>query len=316
MSACAICLEEAGSQDAHPACVRGLFSSTNLPSLDIDLAHIHTLGLAMAGRASISGVQRKVSLGLSVDRQTLQVATSGARYILKPQAGTFPALPENEHVTMKIAAAFGLEVPACGLIRLRDGSLAYIVERFDRPRGGGKRRQEDFCQLAELSPKQKYDGSAELCVRLVRRYATEPGVATLSLFRQLVFGWWTGNGDMHLKNLSLLTGEDGHHRLSPAYDLLCTRLVIANDPLALPVSARKDRLDRATWLRFAAYARIPAAAAERVLARPSETLPHACELVARSFLPEGQQLAYLELLTERAARLTALARPSPGTCRA
>lgn len=305
MSACPICLGDLSGEAVHPRCVRGLFGSSHLPDLDIDLAHIHTLGLAMAGRASISGIQRKVSLGLASDRQTLQVATMGARYILKPQAGTFPWLPENEHVTMKIAAAFGLDVPACGLIRLRDGSLAYIVERFDRPRAGGKCRQEDFCQLAELSPKQKYQGSAELCVRLVRRYASEPGVGTLAVFRLLVFGWWTGNGDMHLKNLSLLTTADGLHQLSPAYDLLCTRLVIANDPLALPVSARKDRLDRATWLRFAEYARIPPSAAHRVLDTPLRTLNAALDLCERSFLPDEYKAAYTVLLRERAEGLAA-----------
>ena len=305
MTTCPICLGDLAGGGVHPACVRGLFDSPHLPDLDIDLAQVHTLGLAMAGRASISGVQRKVSLGLAVDRQTLQVATMGARYILKPQAGTFPWLPENEHVTMKIGVAFGLDVPACGLLHLRDGSLAYIVERFDRPRAGGKRRQEDFCQLAQLSPKQKYEGSAELCVRLVRRYASEPGVATLALFRLLVFGWWTGNGDMHLKNLSLLTTADGRHQFSPAYDLLCTRLVILDDPLALPVNARKDRLDRATWLRFAEYARIPPAAAARVLALSAQILPRALDLVSRSFLPDAYKAAYIELLRERAAVLAA-----------
>ena len=95
----------------------------------------------------------------------------------------------------------GVEHPACGLLTLADGSLAYVVRRFDRPDGGGKLRQEDFCQ-----------------------YATEPAVESLKLFRQMVFCWWTGNGDMHLKNFSLLTGPDGTVRLSPAYDLLCTRV--------------------------------------------------------------------------------------------
>ncbi len=303
MSTCRICLDPVADSEVHPACARVLYGSTRVPLLDVDLAQIHTLGLAMAGRASISGVQRKVSLGIAVDRRTLQVATDGARYILKPQAGTFPFLPENEHLTMLIAAAFGLTVPSCGLLRLRDDTLAYLVERFDRPREGGKRRQEDFCQLAGLSPKEKYDGSAELCIRLVRRYASEPGIATLACFRLLLFGWWTGNGDMHLKNLSLLIGADGRHGLSPAYDLLCTRLVIADDPLALTVGGKKERLDRATWLRFAEYAAIPAAAAARVLDSPARVLDEALALCERSFLPAEQRANYAQLLRERAAVL-------------
>ena len=45
-------------------------------------------------------------------------------------------------------------------------------------------------------------------------------VELLKLYRLLLFDWWSGNGDMHLKNFSLLTGKDGRHRLSPAYDLV------------------------------------------------------------------------------------------------
>lgn len=303
MKPCPICLEYVSDGVAHSACVQQLFGTAHVPALNIDLAHVHTLGLAMAGRASISGIQRKVSLGLATDRQTLQVATAGARFILKPQAGTFGNLPENEHLTMKLAAAFGLEVPACGILSLTDGSPAYIVERFDRPRAGGKLRQEDFCQLAGFSPKQKYEGSAELCVRLLRRYASEPSIAVLDLFRLFVFGWWTGNGDMHLKNVSILTDAAGRHRLSPAYDLICTRLVIPDDPLALTVGGRCDGLGRADWLRFAEYAKIPPPAALRVLALPAKTLQPALGLCARSMLPDESKVAFSALLTERAAML-------------
>jgi hypothetical protein len=56
--------------------------------------------------------------------------------------------------------------------------------------------------------------------------ASEALVELLELFRRMVFSWWTGNGDMHLKNFSLPAGADGIHRLSPAHDLLCTRLAI------------------------------------------------------------------------------------------
>lgn len=50
----------------------------------------------MVGHTSISGIQRKISVGLSRDRSTLQVAIEGGRYVLKPQAQTYPHLPEND----------------------------------------------------------------------------------------------------------------------------------------------------------------------------------------------------------------------------
>src|SRR5205807_741367 len=101
---------------------------------------------------------------------------------------------------------------------------------------------------------EKYDGSAELCIRLLRKYASEPLIEVSKLYRLLLFVWWAGNGDMHLKNFSVLASSGGLQRLSPAYDLLCTRLVISDDPLALPVLGKRDKVTRKTWVELGEYA--------------------------------------------------------------
>lgn len=308
---CRICLGDVEAEGSyHTRCLKALFGVPRAPRIEIDLAKLHTAALAMVGHTSISGVQRKVSVSLATDRMTLQVAAEGGRYILKPAGEAFPHLPENEHLTMRLAELAGIEVPPCGLVRLADGSAAYVVARFDRPSRGGKLRQEDFCQLAEKSPKQKYEGSAEQCARLVRRYASEPLVELLRLYRLLVFTWWTGNGDMHLKNFSLLAERDGLHRLSPAYDLISTRLVIPEDPLALPVCGQRDGLTRGTWLQFADYCKIPRAAAERVIRGIVGAEPAAGDLVRRSALPAEMKGSYQKLLGDRTATL-ADRRPPP-----
>ena len=51
----------------------------------------------------------------------------------------------------------------------------------------------------------------------------------LSLFELILFSYITGNTDMHLKNFSLLKTEDDEIKLSPAYDLLSTKLLIPED---------------------------------------------------------------------------------------
>jgi len=307
---CWSCLGDLFAPDRyHVRCLLALFGTKQPPELDINLAKFHTAALAMAGHVSLSGNQRKLSLSLSADRKTLQVSLESGQYILKPQAQTFPALPENEHVTRLMAGAVGIEVPRCALIELTDGSRAYIVERFDRPRGGRKLRQEDFCQLAEISPKQKYDGSAELCARLVRRFASEPLVEMLKLLRQLYFAWWVGNGDLHLKNLSLLAGGDDIWRLSPAYDALATHLVLPDDPLALPVGGKRSNVGLDTWLAFARYCDIPTAAALRVMREPGLQVLHLDRLVDRSALPQDQKVAQREHLAQRTAMFTS-ANPS------
>jgi serine/threonine-protein kinase HipA len=307
MSTCLICLRpHDGVGPYHTRCLRSLFGATHVPApVDIDLVRLHTVGLAMVGRTTLSGVQRKISTNLSADRQTLQVALGPGRFILKPQASTFPELPENELVTMRLAELAGIDVPPCGLIELADGSMAYVVRRFDRLDSGRKLRQEDFCQLAALPPKRKYDGSAELCARLVRRYVAEPGIESLKLFRQMVFCWWTGNGDAHLKNFSLLSRPDGSVGLSPAYDLLCTRLVLPDDRLALPVGGKQDGLRRAHWEEYGNYCGLPARSIAGELARIAASLDRAVELVTRSPLGAPFRARYVELLRERAATFAA-----------
>lgn len=297
---CLICLGPSDGAWYHDRCLRRLFGARSVPDVDIDLARLHTVALAMIGRTTLSGIQRKISVDLAIERGALRVALGVGHFILKPQSQTFPELPENELLTMRMAERVGIEIPPCGLVRLRDGTLAYIVRRFDRAADRAKRLQEDFCQLAEQPPKDKYEGSAELCVRLLRRYASEPLIDVLRLYRLIVFAWWTGNGDMHLKNFSLLRGEDGRYRLSPAYDLLCTRLVIPDDALALPVGGKRDRFTRQDWLEFARYGRIPDRSAERVLATIASSLDACVEMADRSFLSAPLKSSYRDLLRERA----------------
>lgn len=310
MSTCLVCLRPArGQAEYHPRCLESLFGTKKLPRLDLELRELFAAAAAMAGKMSVSGVQEKISLALSADRERLVTATTGGRFLLKPESLRFSALPQNEHLTMRLAGLVGIETPPCGLVRLKGGEPAYLVRRFDRLADGTKLAVEDFCQLSELSAEDKYRGSAEGCVRILRSYATAPAVEIRRLFELLVFGWWTSNGDMHLKNLSLLTRADGSRVLSPAYDLVCTRLVIPDDDAAaLAMGGRNKKFTRARWLEFAAYCKLPPAVAERILADLVQALPAALDLVGRSLLPPEQQAQYEAILRERTAILAA---PAP-----
>ena len=55
-------------------------------------------------------------------------------------------------------------------------------------------------------------------------------------------------------------------------DLVSTSLVIADDPLALPIGGRNKNLQRSTWLKFAKYCGIGEKAASRVLDRQASVL--------------------------------------------
>ena len=303
MSSCLVCLGPTDA-DYHPRCARWLFGTSRVPKIEIDRAGLTLLGIDMAGRVSLSGVQRK--LGLVMDGGTLHVGAGTQRFTLKPQVQEFDQVPENEHLTLRLARMVDLEVPRHGLLRLRDGSLALLVVRFDRTPAGHRLPMEDFCQLAGLQPRDKYRGSAELCVRLVRRHSAEPPVDLARFLRLLLFCWWCGNGDLHLKNLALLTRSPGEPRLSPFYDLVNTAILYPDDAFALPVAGKHRNLSPSVWQEFAEYcgmtARVLAFEARRVLKRLSKME----ESIARSHLDQARQEAYASVMRARRGTLEAL----------
>lgn len=304
---CSICLEPVdGNGNYHSACLAALFGTTALPTLDIELAKLYTLAATkMAGKMSVSGTQPKVSLDLSPDKSALDVAESGGRYILKPDSSRFSSIPQNEQLTMRMAQLLGIEVPPFGLIQLKDDTTAYVVKRFDRLDDGSKLQVEDFCQLTEKQMKDKYDGSAELCVKTVRKFASEPLIEIQKLYRLFLFCWWTQNGDMHLKNFSMITTPEGIRRLSPAYDLVCTKLVIPDDTLALPIGGRDKHFTRRKWFEFAEYCGLPERAAKRLIAQQIDALESAEGLIAASSLPDDMKQQYEEIVRENTAVLCA-----------
>ncbi len=305
MTPCRVCLRPTSDAPPyHAACLESLFGAHNLPRLDFSLPALMRLATDMAGKMSISGIQEKVSLRLSDDKTRLEVAPRGGRYFLKPEPSRFAFLPQNEHLTMRLAGLVGIEIPAFGLFELTDGATAYLIKRFDRRDDGAKLPIEDFCQLAGKPLRDKYDGSAELCVRILRQFATEPLIEIRKLFKMLLFSWCVSNGDQHLKNFSLFTNFDGVRRLTPAYDLICTRLPIPGDRnLALTICGKKSNLRRKLWLEFAAYCQIPESAAARLLAEQVAVLEPSVALIRQSYLPADQINEYEEILRENTAIL-------------
>lgn len=199
----------------------------------------------------------------------------------------------------------GIEVPPFGLFELTDKAVAYLISRFDRLDDGAKLPIEDFCQLAGKPLRDKYDGSGELCVRILRQFASEPLIEIRKLFQMLLFSWCVSNGDQHLKNFSLFTHAGGLRRLTPAYDLICTRLPIPNDQsLALTICGKKSNLTRKLWIDFAGYCQIPERAALRLLTDQINALEPSAALIQASFLPDDQKGEYESILRENISILT------------
>jgi serine/threonine-protein kinase HipA len=305
-AACWICLGEEPPDAGryHRPCVELLFGVAEAPQIAFDQLAIANWADEHAGRLSISGFQPKAPAVIAEDG-TLVLVERDSTHIVKPLHASYPDIPQNEHLTMRLARLVGIEVAEHGLIELGDGSVAYLTRRFDRPAGpaGPRLHVVDFCQLAGTDPADKESSTAEECAGLARQYAG-PGT-TLALFRLLVFAYWVRNGDLHLKNLMLREMPDGSYTLAPAYDLLCTEPYGVKG-MVLPVGGERVNLPRRLWLDFAeAACGLDRERAAEVIDAMLALLPTAVALIQRSALPNPEwKLRYRRMLEKRSRQLS------------
>ncbi len=193
-------------------------------------------------RISISGVQEKFSVLMEKNKLRLIKEGEQGHYILKPipNAGkNREQMPANEHLTMQIARqVFNIETAENALIFFSNGDPAYITKRFDVKEDGSKRAQEDFASLAKRTPQThgehyKYLGNYYELFELLKKYVPAYSVEAPKLFQLILFNYLFSNGDAHFKNFSLIQTELGDHKLSPAYDLLNSRMHIEDKDFAL-----------------------------------------------------------------------------------
>jgi serine/threonine-protein kinase HipA len=305
-SSCLVCFEPlpaASKSEYHDRCAKALFGTQRVPRLEVDPRNLHLLGIEMAGRVSLSGVQKKIALGL--ERGTLRVVSStDGQFILKPQTEEYPDLPQNEQLNTLIARSIGLRTASTGLVRLSDDSLAFLSRRFDRQEGR-RLPMEDFCQLAEKLPRDKYQSSYESCVKLLRSFSDEWIADGAELLRVVLFSWWVGNNDLHLKNLSLLA-EDGRYRLSPCYDLLSTAIVGLDDRLALTIGGQHTKVRSGDWIELGGRAGLSPRAMEREVLRMLKGLEKALSLLERVPMRADLVANFLAHLRERIGPLADL----------
>lgn len=301
----------------------GLYSAAGLRRLARTLSHLEPLAFtapelvreaaARADRMSIGGVQPKVSAVLRPSRGRFEVVTTGGRWILKPDNPAYPEVPANEDLAMRLAAAAGVRTADHALVYARDaddprapGDLVYAVRRFDRVGRGEKLALEDFGQLLGLDRETKYDASMERAAATVDAFCTFPAVERVELFRRTLVAFLSGNEDMHLKNLAVLTERDGLRRLSPAYDLVASAAVL-RDPkeLALPLAGKRSNLRREHLVDYYGRERLglPERVVDGVLADLAAAVPAWDRLVGRSFLSDAVRDRLRQVLADRRRRL-------------
>ena len=224
-------------------------------------------------RFSLAGVQLKFSaINEATGGLTIPTSGIGGSWIVKLPSTKFDGVPENEYAMMNLASQIGMDIPETKLIDLSDisglpsdvGQLrgqALAVRRFDRQDSGHAVHVEDFAQVFGVFPDKKYEKASYRDIAEVIWVETgETGAA--EFIRRLVFNALIGNGDMHLKNWSLIYPDKRLPMLSPGYDFVSTIVYLPEDKMALTLSKSKEskefkELSLSSLSRLAAKARLP-----------------------------------------------------------
>jgi len=309
---CLYCYQEnnSGVKNFHPRCSKKLFGTEEPPVLDYSFSEMTKLAeKVISTSVTVPGVQAKLSLHLDKKGgkpSKLTLVGLWGDYILKPPTANYSQLPENEDLSMHLAELFKIVVVPHSLIRLKSGELAYITKRVDRDKKG-KLHMEDFCQLSERLTEDKYKASMEQVGKLILKYSSNPLLDALTFFEVTVFSFLTGNSDMHLKNFSLLDYRNGMTGLSPAYDLLSTRLVIPekddNEEMALMLNGRKRNFKLNDFYVFGERLKLTEKQVQNSLNKFSKQMDNVLNFVDFSFLSADLKESYKELIQKRAERL-------------
>lgn len=307
---CQICLKQTDGSTYHTKCLKALFGSTQvsvaLAETRADLVQempVKTQGF------SISGVQIKAQL--KVENNQLKLVDHDGSLILKPSPEEFANVAENEHLTLTLMRRVGFEVPDCGLIRLSDGHLVFVIRRYDRSPEGEKLHQEDAMQalgIANDDSASKYESASYAQVLAFTKDQCGTAVAA-RLFDRLVFSYLVGNDDHHLKNISFV------HRkpvtLAPAYDVLASRLYNQSGRvMALPffldrepayfASMGNGHYSGGDFMELAEEAGIGARIAETRISRLAKKVSDvAPQLIEDSYMPAEMKATYQELVDQR-----------------
>ncbi len=264
-------------------------------------------------RISVSGFQTKISMVLDKNIMRLTKEGEQGNYILKPIPSLLKKrneVPANEHLTMQIAnQVYGIKTAENALIFFEDGEPAYITKRFDVKDIKEKLKwgQEDLASLAgktTIQSNEKYEYSYEEAGMLIRQFVPAWRVEIEKYFSIVLFNFLFSNGDAHLKNFSLLESQSGDYLLSPAYDLINTKLHVDDSDFALSKGLFADGFQseqykknghpsKADFIEFGKRIGVAENRIEKLLTPFLGKQPFMETLVSRSFLRESSKRGYL-----------------------
>ncbi len=143
--------------------------------------------------------------------------------ILKIEPMGYEGVLALEALCLDLHRQLGFEVPAFWLSRI-DGMRVLAIRRFDRSEEGYPIPMESFFSVFAIGDRYFQSNADTDLEQMAYRIARLGKVANLDvratqqeIYRRLLVALFTGNGDLHLENLSFLGGSE-QVRLAPVYD--------------------------------------------------------------------------------------------------
>jgi serine/threonine-protein kinase HipA len=143
--------------------------------------------------------------------------------ILKIEPIGYEGVLALEALCLEVHQELDFDVPQFWLSEI-DGMRVLAIKRFDRSEEGYPIPMESFYSVFAIGDKYFQSNADTDLEEMAHRIARLGKVANMDvratqqeLFKRLMVALFTGNGDLHLENLSFLGGAE-HVKLSPVYD--------------------------------------------------------------------------------------------------
>ena len=229
--------------------------------------------LLMETHLSLTGASGKVGLYYDShsDKWYLPRGKAASTHILKQSHVRLNKIVLNEQLCMRSAKKMGVDVPDSFIVDLGDGQekdVLYATRRYDRDLNSGiyvgnlqcpyRLHQEDFSQAMGIPSSEKYEKKStsymKRMFKVLNDYSAHPIDDKIKLWNMIVFHYFIGNTDCHIKNFSLLYSADFKSiRLAPAYDIVCTRVYGTTNEMSFYIGGELDitKMNRDTFIRAA-----------------------------------------------------------------
>jgi serine/threonine-protein kinase HipA len=245
---------------------------------------------ALLGRASISGVQRKLLIVQEEKKFRPVRPNELSTHIAKLASGNLSNLLELEYLT---TLAVSKLLPDDDVVKMEIATIssihepALVVPRFDRSATGKRLHHfEEFNQLlGKSSGDAKYDGSYEDMGRFILNTSVCIPAEAYKLFKRILACLLVGNTDAHFKNFAMFHTQNGL-RLTPLYDLVASSLYKEYQAIALNICGIRNmaigKLDGKHLIRMADGFGIKGERVVEIVAILEKQLPLALTAVASS----------------------------------